>query len=112
MPGRPVHFDAQIFGDDVHEFVPDRFIRDVSNMPGKKNPGLKAVRPFGGGNTLCPGRFFASNEILAFLATIMRTFDFELVSGQKMAHPATHLPSTGTFWPDHDIKMRLRVRGQ
>jgi cytochrome P450 len=85
-------------------------MRDVTNMPGKKNPGIKAVRPFGGGNTLCPGRFFASNEIMAFVATVMLTFDFEILPGQKMARSATHLPTVGTYAPTHDIKMKLKLR--
>lgn len=57
MPGRPGHFAPEIFGDDVDTFVPDRFVREESN------PGIKAVKPFGGGSTLCPGRFFATNEV-------------------------------------------------
>jgi hypothetical protein len=35
----------------------------------------KMVRAFGGGVSLCPGRFFASNEVLSYAASVLWRFD-------------------------------------
>jgi len=111
LPLRLNHFNEDIWGDDVDEFVPDRFIRDISGLPGsKKNPGINLLKPFGGGTSLCPGRHFAINEILAFVATVMRKFDMEVVEGQKVAVPLTSAPSIGTLPPDRDVRVRFRMR--
>ena len=42
-----------------------------------------AFRAFGGGKTLCPGRHFATNEILAFVAMIVLMFDIDSPDGGK-----------------------------
>jgi cytochrome P450 len=111
LPLRLNHFNEEVWGDDVDEFVPDRFIRDISSLPGnKKNPGISSLKPFGGGTTLCPGRHFAISEILAFVATTMRRFDLEIVEGQKVAVPLANAPSVGTLPPDRDVRVRFRIR--
>lgn len=112
IPGRPGHFAPEIFGDDAHLFVPDRFIRDISTLPGeKKNPGTKAVKPFGGGSTLCPGRFLANYEILSYVALVVWRFDLELVDKSgKAAIPNTSAPTVGVYSPDRDVQVKLRIR--
>lgn len=113
MPVRPGHFDPNVFGDDVDEFVPERFMRDEETLarnPGLKNPGTKVLRAFGGGTTLCPGRHFAANEILSSVATTLYRFDIEVVKGEKMAIPSPKEPTVGTYLADHDVKVRMRVR--
>jgi hypothetical protein len=35
----------------------------------------KMIRAFGGGVSLCPGRFFASNEVLSYAASVLWRFD-------------------------------------
>jgi len=111
VPLRLNHMNEDIFGDDVNTFVPDRFIRDVSGLEGnKKNPGIKVLKPFGGGTTLCPGRHFAMNEIFAYAATAIRKFDIELVPGQKVAGVLTAVPSVGTLPPDQDVRVKIRMR--
>jgi len=49
------HINADIFGDNVDMFVPDHFIHDISILPGKRSPGVKALKPSGGGTSLFPG---------------------------------------------------------
>ncbi|KIM28636.1 hypothetical protein M408DRAFT_16291 [Serendipita vermifera MAFF 305830] len=111
MPVRPFHFDPAIFGDDVNEFVPDRFIRDEKTLAsGLKNPGTKVLRPFGGGTTLCPGRHFAGNEILSGVATILYRFDVQVVDGEKMTFPSSKEPTVGTYLPDRDVTVRIQTR--
>jgi cytochrome P450 len=122
MPQRPNHRDPKIYGERVDEFVPDRFLQDFiktdsSNMNaadgtfvGKKAPSIKSMKPFGGGTTLCPGRHFAGNESVAFIATALRRFDIQLVEGQKEAKPHAGFILATVVHPAHDVYVRIRLR--
>lgn len=53
MPSRVVHKDALLWGLDVDEFNPRRFLKDeVQKTPNGKRPTAVAFRAFGGGKTL------------------------------------------------------------
>jgi cytochrome P450 len=123
MPLRMNHQDPKTHGERANEFVPDRFLEDMGmadtshgytadgTFMGKTGPSIKSLRPFGGGVTLCPGRFFAINETLAFIAVALRRFDIQLVEGQKEAKPlTTTFSQAGTFPPDRDVSIRVRLR--
>ena len=72
MPYRQLHFNEAVFGRDPESFDHERFLRtkDLS-----RNPSYK---PFGGGTTLCSGRFIARREVLAFVAVLLNRFDVKL----------------------------------
>lgn len=73
IPYRQLHFNEEVFGKDVHRFDPDRFL---------KNEALQrssSWRPFGGGITMCPGRFVAKQAVVTEVAMLLRRFDVELV---------------------------------
>jgi cytochrome P450 len=114
IPLRPNHQDPKKYGDRVDEFVPDRFLGDFEKGDAKSNgppgPSHKSLKPFGGGVSLCPGRHFAANQGLAFVATALRRFDFQLVEGQKEAKPLLSVPVIGTYSPDHDVYVRIRLK--
>ncbi|KAG8769949.1 hypothetical protein FRC20_001720 [Serendipita sp. 405] len=110
LPTRPPHFLPEVFGDDCNEWVADRFVRD-GTVPGKKNPGIRAVVPFGGGYTLCPGRHFATNEIISFVATIFRNFDITFCDpSHREVRPKTEWPTLTGLPPDGDVFVRVRLR--
>ncbi|KAI2610292.1 cytochrome P450 [Hypoxylon fragiforme] len=100
IAGGVIHGDRRIWGDDVDEFNPRRFLADPEaaldpenrhrsregggggradggGATNKNNTAYHpaAFRAFGGGKTLCPGRHFAMNEILAFVALVVLRFD-------------------------------------
>jgi cytochrome P450 len=122
MPLRMNHQDPTIYGERIDEFVPDRFLKDFIkadssnghaaevNLVGTTGASIKSMKPFGGGVTLCPGRHFAQNESVAFVATALRRFDIQLVEGQKEAKPLTSYPVNGTYPPDHDVSVKVRLR--
>lgn len=98
------HSSVAAYGEDVDVFHHRRFVRSKS----KKNPNPVAFRGFGGGSTLCPGRHFASTEILAFVAMMIMRFDFEPLKGQWIAPTTANAGSHGTVAPpDYDVKVRL-----
>ena len=74
MPNKSYHFDQASWGPTVNGFNARRFI-DVKSVPGG------AFRGFGGGATLCPGRFFAMNEILTMCAMFALKYEITPTSG-------------------------------
>jgi cytochrome P450 len=102
MPTRINNTSPQLFGDDADIFVPDRFLRNPAS--------IKSVRPFGGGHTLCPGRHFATNEILSFVATILRKYDISVLSGQAAPQLLTSVSNVGSYHPDREIQAAVKLR--
>ena len=72
MPYRQLHFDAEIFGPQVMEFHPERFLE---NQALGRSPSFK---PFGGGATYCSGRFIAKREVLYFMAQLLHKYEIRL----------------------------------
>ncbi|PVH97623.1 putative 25-hydroxycholesterol 7-alpha-hydroxylase [Periconia macrospinosa] len=105
IPGPVQHKNTSIWGDDVHSFNHRRF------LPNEKRHNPIAFRGFGGGTTLCPGRHFASTEILAFTALLILRFDmapadryWKHVTTEKAGHWEV------TPIPDQDIRVELIPR--
>ncbi|XP_075070229.1 7-alpha-hydroxycholest-4-en-3-one 12-alpha-hydroxylase [Mixophyes fleayi] len=67
--------------------------------------------PWGAGTTICPGRFFAINELKQFVFLMLTYFEFELVN------PKEEIPGIdanrwgfGSMQPTHDIQFKYRLR--
>ncbi|KXX75821.1 Cholesterol 7-alpha-monooxygenase [Madurella mycetomatis] len=94
IAGGTMHADTRIWGADATAFNPLRFLPASSSssspppssadkIPSNDTdaPSTKATthpaafRAFGGGKTLCPGRHFATAEILALVAMLVTRFD-------------------------------------
>jgi cytochrome P450 len=76
IAGGVIHADAAIWGPDVDTFDPKRFLGQQAGDIGKERQVHPAAfRAFGGGKTLCPGRHFAMNEILSFVALVVLQLD-------------------------------------
>jgi cytochrome P450 len=76
LPQQIMHTDATIWGPTVSAFSATRFLQKSS----KKNQ--VTFRGFGGGTTLCPGRHFATTEVLAYAALFVMRFDVEPEGGE------------------------------
>lgn len=105
IPGPVQHAKPDIWGSDVEEFNHRRF------LPQAKRHNPVAFRGFGGGTTLCPGRHFASTEILAFTAMLILRFDIKPVGGKwpRLTTEKAELWET-TPLPDGDIDVTMSRR--
>jgi len=127
IAGGVIHADERIWGGDAGEFNPGRFLGGKTKSEengngvgnGHSNGGGNstnvhpaAFRAFGGGKTLCPGRHFATNEILAFVAMIVLTFDIESLDGGPIRVPEKDdgvLP-VHILEPKEHVRVRVVVR--
>lgn len=109
IPTTVQHSDVGAWGNDVAEFDHMRFTRKPST--GRKTYNRVAFRAFGGGHILCPGRHFASTEIMAFAAMLVLQFDVVPVEGRWVEPCCDNSPALAGFpIPDKDIEVELRSR--
>ena len=67
--------------------------------------------PFGGGVRMCPGRFFAKNEMMASLAMLMTSYDIELRTPEGWRlEPDMSYYLVGVMPPKGAIPVRMRKR--
>ncbi|KAI1175950.1 cytochrome P450 [Nemania sp. FL0916] len=112
MPTIAIHTDPRIWGHDASSFKYDRFLStaDATGIQ-KDKVSPAAFRGFGGGSTLCPGRHFATTQIMVWISMLVMRFDIEPVSGQWQK-PTTEKSNVANVItrPDHDIEVRLIPR--
>eukprot|EP00386_Alphamonas_edax_P005010 GDKI01015714.1.p1 GENE.GDKI01015714.1~~GDKI01015714.1.p1 ORF type:complete len:655 (-),score=237.83 GDKI01015714.1:19-1983(-) len=123
-----LHMDPDVF-THPHTYTPDRFMspdgtrRTAFQKNGSDLPF--ALMPFGGGVSMCPGRYFAMNEIRLFVAVFVHYFDLQLKEnavsestvGALPVSPSPLLPpidfsraGLGVMPPKHDVVVQMRAR--
>lgn len=93
-PFRQLHFDEEVFGKDAGQCNPDRFFhnKDLSRHP--------SYKPFGGGLTMCPGRFVARQEVFVFITLLLHRFHGRLApGGQSFPRLDLETPTAGIISP-------------
>jgi cytochrome P450 len=86
---------AQRYWESPESFQPERFIKTNEKL---RTPFT--YLPFGGGPRVCIGNQYAMLQILMILSDLLRKYDFQLTSGQKIeARPMVILR------PKHGIRM-------
>jgi cytochrome P450 len=108
IPGTAVHHDTDIWGPTSTTFDHRRFTTAVAQ---KNLSSTLAYRPFGAGATMCPGRHFSTNVILALAAMVLLQFEVMPVEGEWT------MPTTkgADMWnampkPDADVSVRVTPR--
>ncbi|GMT02574.1 hypothetical protein PENTCL1PPCAC_24748, partial [Pristionchus entomophagus] len=94
-----VHFSEELWGEDAHEFRPERW------MDQEKRVAALNFLTFGAGHRLCIGMRLATMEEKIALAHLLRRFDIladEKVSDLKLIGSVTTTPS--------EVIVKIRVR--
>ncbi|KAL8949024.1 MAG: hypothetical protein Q9222_004833 [Ikaeria aurantiellina] len=109
LPYRPGHFDDTVYGHNVHDFDPQRFLRTKDLI---KDP---SYRPFGGGAQYCSGRFLARREVVGFIAYVLYRYDIgrpEESIRQPFPRLDVNTPNLGIIspMPGEDLRVSIRHR--
>ena len=113
IPNSVIHRDRQVWGDT--SFQPRRFLKqdDKERAPNVASTTAAAsYRPWGGGSTICPGRHFATSEIMGLTALFLWRFDMEPVDRKGWVPPKPKQDSVveAVFPPSHDIDVIIKKR--
>lgn len=106
VPAPVQHTSTTSWGENTLEFDHLRFTC-------KNRPNRVAFRAFGGGHVLCPGRHFATTEIMALAALLMLQFDMvPAENGGRWVEPSCdNTPAQSGFpIPDVDFPVDLVPR--
>ena len=108
IPSAELHSNASVWGPSCKDFDPHRFTEKRFN--GIKKPA-SAYRAFGGGATVCPGRFLATNEIMIILVMMMLKYDLKPAHGGQWVLPKSrpHI-TTSILTPVEDIQVEISER--
>ncbi|OJD11351.1 hypothetical protein AJ78_07864 [Emergomyces pasteurianus Ep9510] len=102
--------DTSIWGPTVNSFDHRRFV----SQPGEKRKSPAAFRPFGGGTVFCPGRHFATADVLSFVALLLLRFDLEpITKNGKWVKPRKEMTMTASMpTPKDGTQVKLVPRGK
>jgi cytochrome P450 len=119
ISGGIIHGDRTIWGPDASQFNPRRFLEgnvsDKRDSNGFEKPGQihpAAFRSFGGGTTLCPGRHFATNEIVGLVALLLVTYDIQPVVGDRIVVPGKkdNVLPIHILEPESPVNVKIQMR--
>ena len=114
MPSWVIHTDPEIWGPDVRQFKHKRFLRHSETTKrgadGRRfNPA--ALLAFGNGHSLCPGRHFATTEIMAAVIMFLLRYEVRPALGAWKAPTCANTNIAATIMePDLDIPVIVEPR--
>ncbi|KAG8008557.1 7-alpha-hydroxycholest-4-en-3-one 12-alpha-hydroxylase [Nibea albiflora] len=114
LPYSAVHLNPEIH-PDPHSFKYDRFLNPDGSKKTDFYKGGKRVKyysmPWGAGVSMCPGRFFANNELKQFVFLMLVYFELELKNpDEKTPDIDVGRLGFGALHPVRDIQFRYRLR--
>jgi len=120
------HYDKALWESELDEaptdaFCPDRFLKtdpDTGVTTFTTTGKAGKFFPFGGGRTICPGRVFAKQEVLAAVAIVLLDFDIEALGYlDQNGNAVENFPGlrdayqgTAITVMDGDIKVRMKKK--
>ncbi|KAK8135163.1 cytochrome P450 oxidoreductase [Apiospora sp. TS-2023a] len=109
IPSKGMHGNTEVWGPTAATFDPTRFLRQKMGRDAHRVPA-SAYRSWGSGASVCPGRFFATNEILSTLIIMVLRYDVSPVRGAwERPKTKSHI-TTSILTPVTDINVRISPR--
>ena len=84
LPSCLVHMNP-VLHPEPNVFRPRRFL--AVELGGDGENHTKSLKPFGGGNSYCPGRVFAEKQVMGFLAEMCWRYDITLSNKETFTIP-------------------------
>ncbi|XP_072269106.1 7-alpha-hydroxycholest-4-en-3-one 12-alpha-hydroxylase [Pyxicephalus adspersus] len=114
FPYTAVQMDPEVH-PEPEKFKYNRFLNEDGSKKTEFYKNGKRLKyftmPWGAGTTICPGRFFAVNELKQFVFLMLTYFEFELVNPNEEIPPIDpNRWGFGTMQPTKDIQFRYRLR--
>lgn len=106
IPTVELHNNTTIWGPAPGTFDPHSFMNKKSKAPNS------AYRSFGSGSSVCPGKYFAANEISIILVAMICKFDLKPLGTNgvwKVPEGSPHI-TTSVLTPSKDVKVELIER--
>ncbi|KAF7155506.1 hypothetical protein CNMCM6106_004652 [Aspergillus hiratsukae] len=131
LPVASTHRNPLIWGPTANEFEATRFLgsqsqtREAAMTPDNQEKledeestfarlRKTAYFPFGGGRELCPGRHFATTEVLGTMAVLVLGYDIRTIDGgplkQPRFAPSRMTAATARPHPEADLKVQIGRR--
>ncbi|KAH8767459.1 cytochrome p450 [Diaporthe sp. PMI_573] len=110
IPYRQLHRDESVWGGDVKVWRPSRWLNKEGTALSTLGSRADHFRPFGGGSTICPGRFISKNVTMMFVALVLHRFDIAMAGGhQPFPEPELFKPVLGIMDIKSGEDMRIRL---
>lgn len=106
IPSVELHNNETIWGSSPEKFDPQRFLNKKGKVPNS------VYRAFGSGASVCPGKYFAANEIMIILVAMICKFDLKpngTDGAWKIPEGSPHI-TTSVLTPSKDVKVELVER--
>ncbi|XP_042317883.1 cytochrome P450 7B1 [Sceloporus undulatus] len=106
-----LHMDPEVY-QDPEQYKFDRYVENGKKKTGFYKQGKKLkhfLMPFGSGASMCPGRFFAVNEIKLCLVLLLSYFDMELLEEKSIGLDKSRI-GLGICLPDSDVMFRYKLK--
>jgi cytochrome P450 len=106
LPPCLVHMNPELH-PEPNVFRPRRFL--ATELGGDGENHTKSIKPFGGGNSYCPGRVFAEKQVMGFLAEMCWRYDITLSNKETFTIPDNANFESVVKCPRAMLELKLRV---
>ncbi|XP_032078331.1 cytochrome P450 7B1 [Thamnophis elegans] len=106
-----LHMDPEVY-EEPQTYKFDRYVENGKKKTTFLKQGKKLkyfLMPFGSGSSMCPGRFFAMNEIKLFVVLALVYFDMDIMEDKQLGQGKDRI-GLGILLPDSDIIFRYKLR--
>ncbi|XP_053323576.1 5-beta-cholestane-3-alpha,7-alpha-diol 12-alpha-hydroxylase [Spea bombifrons] len=114
FPYIAVQMDPEVH-PEPEKFKYDRFLNEDGTKKSEFYKNGKRLKyftmPWGAGSTICPGRFFAINELKQFVFLMLSYFEFELLNpDEENPDIDPNRWGFGSMQPTRDVRFKYRLR--
>ena len=100
--------DTKLWGEDVGTFHPERWLKSDGSV---RAVSSSPMWPWGGGDSLCPGRHFATTDVLVTASLLAMQFDFTPVTGTWAGPESIKKKSTAAaLRSGWDVEVQVKER--